>query len=250
LTAVPEPADTDYRRTHQDAGHASRYDDSFLTPGSAHALNWSAEQRLLDLVFARHLGRPQRAVDFACGTGRILGYLEQRVPDALGVDVSPAMLELARDRCRSPVVCHDVTVDTLELPPVDLVTAFRFFLNAQPELRQQALRWIAGVLAPGGALVANAHLNPASLRGRYLRLRWGGGAPRSPMLSVAAFDAVLAEAGFRVEARYGYDFLPYRRDGARLRLVRLRERVEFALLDRARLAGWGGAFLVVARRAA
>lgn len=239
-----------YRTAHQDADHARYYDRDFWLPTSAKGLNWEIEQRILDWVFARHLHPPPvRAVDFACGTGRVLQYLAARVNETIGIDVSAEMLALARARCTaSRLIQHDVTVTPLrDLPhPIDLVTAFRFFLNAEPTLRRDGLAWMRTVLRPNGVLVANFHLNPASLRGRYLRMRWAG-QRRVPMLAPRDVDEMLAAAGFDVLAQYGYEYLPYRREGTRLRAPALRRRLEMMLLDRPRIAALGGAFIVVAR---
>ena len=239
-----------YRDSHLDAAKAQDYDAGFWRSGTAKAVNWELEQQLLDLVFDRHLPRrPEHAVDFACGTGRVLQYLEHRVPTTTGIDVSAEMLKLTGQRCsRSALIRCDVTRG--ESPDVrgdvDLVTTFRFLLNAEPSLRVDALRWIRSVLGPGGYLVANFHLNPLSLRGRYLRLRWRG-QPVIPMLSPAEARSLLAAAGFTTVACYGYEYLPYRRDGESLVAPRLRQRLEGALLDRPRLAGVGGAFIMAAR---
>jgi SAM-dependent methyltransferase len=239
-----------YRAAHQNAEHARYYDRDFWSPQSAKGLNWELEQRLLDRIFVRHLRPlPTRAVDFACGTGRVLRYLEERVAETTGIDVSAEMLALATPRCpRSRLVLHDVTVAPLpESPhPVDLITAFRFFLNAEPRLRRDALAWMRSVLSPNGSLVANFHLNPVSLRGCYLRMRWAG-QERVPMLGPRTVDHLLAAAGFDVVARYGYEYLPYRREGTRLFAPTLRRKVELSLLDKPRLGRFGGAFLVVAR---
>lgn len=239
-----------YRMAHQDADHARYYDRDFWLASSAKGLNWEIEQRILDRVFERHLNPPPlRAVDFACGTGRVLQYLEARVHETIGIDVSAQMLALARPRCAgSRLIQHDVTLAPLRdlLRPIDLVTAFRFFLNAEPKLRRDGLVWMRSVLRPNGVLVANFHLNPASLRGRYLRMRWAG-QQRVPMLAPRDVDEMLAAAGFDVLARYGYEYLPYRREGTRLWAPAVRRRLEMMLLDKPRIAALGGAFIVVAR---
>jgi SAM-dependent methyltransferase len=239
-----------YRSSHRSRAHARTYDPQFWAPASARALDWDLEQRLLDRILARHLpAAPARALDFACGTGRILRYLESRIADTTGVDNSEEMLAYARARCPdSHLIVHDVTTGAHpDLPTaVDLVTAFRFFLNAEPELRSDVLAWIRSVLGANGTLIANFHLNPRSLRGTYLRLRWLG-RPRTPMMSPKQARELLAAAGFEVIAQYGYEYLPYRRDGSHLRAVALRRRAEIGLLDRRRIAGAGGAFVVVAR---
>jgi len=239
-----------YRASHLGRGKALDYDRDFWSPNSAKGMDWALEQRLLDLIFARHLfPPPARAVDFACGTGRILAYLENHVLDTTGVDVSPDMLAIARERCRhSRLIEQDVTVaKPTELDgSVQLVTAFRFFLNAEPALRRDALGWIRSVLTPDGHLVANFHLNPRSLRGSYLRMRWAG-RRLHPMLSPAEVERLLTEAGFDIVARYGYEFLPFRRDGVQLAAAPLRRWVEGLLLGRPVLNRVAGAFIVVAK---
>lgn len=240
-----------YRISHRGADKAADYDHDFWTFGAAKAQNWAIERRLLERVFDSVLpAPPQRAVDFACGTGRVLAELEARVPETYGIDVSPEMLAIARERCPgSQLICRDVTTSTepIELGgPVDLVTSFRFFLNAEPALRRAALAWIRDALSPDGRLVANFHLNPNSLRGMYLRLRLFR-RRRMPMLSPRDIAELLADCGFVIEDVQGYEYLPYRREGARLIAPRLRARVEDAL------SGWrfarplAGCHLVVAR---
>lgn len=42
---------------------------------------------------------PRRALDFGCGVGRILIPLARRIPEVVGLDVSPSMLAEARVNC-------------------------------------------------------------------------------------------------------------------------------------------------------
>jgi SAM-dependent methyltransferase len=172
------------------------------------------------------------------------------VPETYGVDVSPDMLAIARDRCRrSRLIARDVTTSTepLDVPvPVDVVTSFRFFLNAEPGLRRAALNWIHGMVTPGGRLIANFHLNPNSLRGTYLRARLLR-RRRMPMLSPREITDLLGDAGFVIEDMQGYEYLPYRRDGAHLIAPRVRARVEHALSAGRGPRRFAGCHLVVAR---
>lgn len=241
-----------YRVSHRGAGKAAEYDHDFWSFGSAKFQSWTIERRLLARVFDELLAAPpERALDFACGTGRVLAELEQRVPATVGIDVSPEMLAIAGRRCtRSRLICADVTSGAEASPqldrPFDLVTSFRFFLNAEPGLRRASLQWLHGHLSPQGRLVANFHLNPNSLRGLYLRARWRGHR-RVPMLSIGEIERLLAEAGFAIVDVQGYEYLPYRRDGAALALPHLRARVEDLLFARPGLRRVAGCHLVVAR---
>jgi SAM-dependent methyltransferase len=77
-----------------------RYDRDFWNSHTAKAVNWELEQRLLAAAVERfELGGPDStALDFACGTGRVLGFLESRVSRAVGVDISDDMVALAAAR--------------------------------------------------------------------------------------------------------------------------------------------------------
>lgn len=247
-----------YRRSHLGAAKAAAYDEDLWDATAAKGLEWLVERRLLTglLPAVRRGGpadvlssQPGCVADFACGTGRVLEFLARHYPAPVGIDISPDMLALAR--CRVPdatFVLGDVTADPVLAPgPFDLITAFRFFLNAEPSLQEATLAWMRAVLRPGGIVIANFHLNPSSLRGAYLRLRMrAAGAP--PMTSVAEAVSLFAAHGFTVDAIAGYGFLPYRRDGRKLLAPSARRAVELRLAGCRPLLPVAGSFLVVAAR--
>jgi SAM-dependent methyltransferase len=82
----------------------------------------------------------------------------------------------------------------------DLVTAFRFFPNAEPDLRAEALAAIRRLLGPGGRLVFNNHEHLGSLRNRLKRLLRRPN-PRRGMTHESAM-ALAAGFGFEVERVY------------------------------------------------
>jgi SAM-dependent methyltransferase len=238
---------TGYRYTHLGADKARSYDADLWDRGAAIGLTWELEQRLLGHLLDGLPERPRTAVDFACGTGRVLTFLASRGVEMTGVDISPDMLAVARQHCPTArFVQGDVTRQPdLLTGQFDLATAFRFFLNAEPDLRADALRWLHGAVRPGGRLIANFHLNPHSARGLWSRARLRGDAAM-PKMTVAEARALLVRNGFRPLSVHGYDFLPFRADGRRLALPGLRRRVESALLDRPGLQGIAATFVVVA----
>jgi SAM-dependent methyltransferase len=238
-----------YSATHLGRQKAHSYDADLWTTSSAKGLTWMVEQLLLDRIFASLPAPPATALDFACGTGRVLKYLLDRGIDATGVDISPDMLELASDRCsRATLVQGDVIAQPELVPgPFDVATAFRFFLNAEPELRVDVARWLRGVVRPGGHLVANFHLNPVSARGLYTRARMRGDAAM-PMMTIAQATDLVRAGGFEPISVHGYDVLPFRRDGNPLALPRLRSWAERHLFDRRGIERVAATFIVVARR--
>ncbi len=157
------------------------------------------------------------------------------------------MLALASIRCpQATVILGDVTVTPDLAPgPFGLITAFRFFLNAEPPLRSEVLAWMRASLQPGGLLVANFHLNPASLRGRYLRLRMKPAA-RVPMMGISEARMLFADHGFTVRQILGYSYLPYRRDGRNLWLPTARRTAETFIAGSEVLQPVAGSFLLVA----
>lgn len=161
---------TNYRQSHIDRGED--YDQTFFESGHR-ALIWEYEKIFLDRVvklFPNSQGI--RHLDFACGTGRIVAFLESKVENSIGVDISPTMLEVARKRVtNSHLICADITQsDVLKNTWFNLITAFRFFPNAEPDLRLAAMSHLVERLAPSGRIVFNNHLNKSSVIFYLLRL--------------------------------------------------------------------------------
>lgn len=219
---------TDYRSSH--IGKGDDYDRTF-SERPLRALTWELERRALDAVLETRFGeRRIRHLDMACGTGRVLTYLEDRAERAVGVDVSATMLDVARAHApRAEIILGDVTDENV-LPgrAFDLVTAFRFFPNAEPEIRTAAMEGVRRVLAPGGLLVFNNHRNTSSLMHRAARAMRRGG--REGMSPGEVRDLVYS-SGFQIEETYHIGLLPITEKHAvrPWALVKLAERVAFVL---------------------
>ena len=242
------PAPGSYRKSHLGAGKARSYDEDLWDLRAAKGLDWLVEQRLLaSILRSARSPAPRSAADFACGTGRVLEFLGRYFPAPVGIDISPDMLALAHARCpRARLILGDVTTTPGLAPgPFDLITAFRFFLNAEPPLRSEVLAWMRASLKPGGLVVANFHLNPASLRGMYLRLRMNL-AERVPMMGIAEARGLFADNGFTVRQILGYSYLPYRRDGRHLWGPAARRTAELSMAGRKTLQPVAGSFLMAA----
>lgn len=166
---------TDYRSSHTAAGSGWRYDALFAADRYDGWI-WHREQAVLRRIVRDHVHQAAfRLLDFACGTGRILGFLESLAGEAVGVDVSSDMLRVAEGSVRkAKLIQADITRDRAALSgKFDVATVFRFFLNAGESLRREALAALRDVLKDGGILIFNIHGNLWSLRlPTYLLRRW------------------------------------------------------------------------------
>lgn len=154
-----------YIDSHKAPGKGESYDGCYASDPETQYL-WRQEQRVLAEVLDHYYAkRPVHLLDFACGTGRIAGFLENRVASSCGVDVSGSMLSVACKKLSHTRLLQMNLVEECPFPRAsfNLITAFRFFLNAEPELREAATKVLASLLADDGFFVFNIHRNSHSL---------------------------------------------------------------------------------------
>jgi SAM-dependent methyltransferase len=111
--------------------------------------------RDLPAIFAEHVRGPA-ALDFGCGAGRSTRFLRDLGFNPIGLDVSPAMLELARaaDRSGRYVLVDDGDYRALEPQRVDLVfSAFAFDNIPRANHRAKILGGLTRLLQPDGRIV-------------------------------------------------------------------------------------------------
>lgn len=192
----PDPAlIEDYRQSH--LGKGGQYDANLAAqPFDNYMAAWE-RRHLEEILWSIAPGGVGRALDFACGTGRITETVATFARESIGVDVSPTMLEIARSKCpatRFELV--DLTSADPDVGQFDLITSFRFFGNAQDALRDAALDAIVRRLAANGRFILNSHRNPRAL---YARLQQLTGAADSGMdLHLPKLRALLGKHGLRI----------------------------------------------------
>ncbi len=200
---------SDYRLSHQSPGRGDLYDQRFVQNRTA--FYWQEfEKPFLEKFFADlKLPKDVQVLDFACGTGRITALLNRFFSSITAVDVSAPMLEQARRALPSVNFMQtDLTRDNLALPQFDLITGFRFFLNAQPQLRHEAMKVLVSLLKPDGILVVNNHRRRNSINGQ---LTWIGVSMRlckRNCLSDEEFESFLEQHGLIAQKIFSFSRVP------------------------------------------
>ena len=195
-----------YRESHKAKGHD--YHSMFETARHT-AVMWELEKTYLPRLVAESFPEAKpRHLDFACGTGRILSLLAPHTSEQTGVDVSASMLEVARVEAGSATIVEgDLTREQLLAgQEFDLVTAFRFFPNAEPELRKEVILALQQALAPSGIVIFNNHMNESALARKGMRL-FGKG--RGHTMTEQEVLELADTAGLKLKTKVGLGLLPF-----------------------------------------
>ena len=160
-------------------------------------------------------------LDFACGTGRFTCKLEKYAKNSYGIDVSEGMINLAKKKClKTKFMVVDITKNQTLNQKYDLVTAFRFFKNAEENLRMDALRSLYDLLKDDGYFIFNIHLNTFSFMGlianiiRIIKLNkiFSIGDVTIKTLSLNSMKKYLDKTGYKFVDYYGIGLMPGRKN--------------------------------------
>ncbi|MFI5210512.1 MAG: class I SAM-dependent methyltransferase [Gemmatimonadales bacterium] len=221
--------------------HAASYDDDLARglslAGEDKAYYAGARMRwVARRLAARRVGSPALALDFGCGDGASAPLLGEvlRAGSVVGVDVSEALLAVARERHGAQGIRFLALTD---FPPdgrVDLAFTNGVFHHIPPAERGEALEFVRASLRPGGlfAFWENNPWNPGT-RAVMHRIPFDRDA-----VMITPFEArrLLRSAGFKVLSLDSLFYFPH--------LLRWLRPLEPAL---ARLP-LGGQYFVLAQR--
>lgn len=204
----------DYAGVFRQTDAVAKYEDVVYAEDSyASRINRRQRQWLRSLVSAEFRPGQVTQHDFACGTGRALESLAGTVRAAHGYDTSAAMLERALTKAIDAEF-HFIDADGAPPEPIrgdgpSIVTVFRLFLNASPEVWDRTMAFAASALpTPGsGLLVVENHGNRRSMRHLRRRRRrqsdeWFN------ELSTAQVADLFARFGFTLQSMHGFAVLP------------------------------------------
>lgn len=200
----------------------SSYDNVEYGKDSYSSFIWKLQQPFLvrELDRVRSANQTLELLDFACGTGRVLGYVAPLATSSTGVDISTEMLETAKVRCPdSRLLAGDICTTPLLLDSTfDAITMFRFILNAGPEISRNVLLTLRKHINPHhGILIANVHGNSWSARhiaiARHKRnLKINPGTQKSSLMleemSPPQMMRLLTSTGFETIRSYGFGLFP------------------------------------------
>lgn len=145
-----------------------------------------------------------RVLDVACGAGKLVREIAPRVTRAVGVDLSPRMIEEARRRTAADDAAtsridfavgpsDELPFDDAEFTAVITTTAFHHFPDPAGSVRE-----MARVLAPGGRLIIGDSIRdtvPAKF-GDAVLSRFETG--HVGLQGLEGFERMLADAGLEV----------------------------------------------------
>ena len=246
----------DYR--NQFKGDIKAYDS--LTQSKHIRLIYNLEKEVLSKLFAEMDSEQKSLMDFACGTGRWTQLLEKHFKETTGVDVSEEMIALARQKCeKSQFFVTDITSDTvdteLQSKQFDVITAFRFYKNAEEQLRRAVTEAIPKYLKNDGLFIFDLHLNTFSFMGilaniiRLLRLQklLGTGNLMIRTISLNNIKKLFENSPFEIIDYYGMGTLPGRSNYTILP-KRLLYKIETFLTNRKILRAFSYNILVIAKK--
>jgi ubiquinone/menaquinone biosynthesis C-methylase UbiE len=145
---------------------ASSYDASRFANSYGRYID-RCERDILDLWLR---GRsPKEAIDFGCGTGRLLDYA------MTGLDGSSEMLSVAAQKFPDRRLIHaDLTQIPDELHGFSGATCFHVMMHLQPEQIENFLQRAARTIRPGGHLIVDFMSAPRRQLLRKQKVGWHG----------------------------------------------------------------------------
>ena len=170
-------------------GHSQWYVDRFRAL-AAEGADLAGEARLVDAIVAPG----SRILDAGCGPGRLGAVLHERGHTVVGVDADPVLIATATEDHPGPrwLVGDLSTLDlSADEEPFDVaVVAGNVMVFVAPGTEVAVLRSLARHVRPGGRVVL--------------------GFATDRELSLADFDAAVAEAGLVLEQRFAtWDLVPF-----------------------------------------
>ena len=156
MTSSPQPR----WFTDTQPGHSQWFIERFRTL-EAQGADLLGEARFADML----LERGSRVLDAGCGTGRLAQALHEAGHTSYGVDVDPALIEVAGTDHPGPsyavVDLSELSLDDVDGEPVDLtICAGNVMVFLAEGTEERVLERLCGVTRPGGRVVLGFRRGP------------------------------------------------------------------------------------------
>ena len=151
-------------------------------------------------------------LDLGCGPAHLAEYLTKRGAGCAGIDLTPAMLAVAKRRVVNlPVAAGDLRSLPVRSGTAAGIVAFYVVQHLERSELRPVVEELRRVLAPGGLLLIAAHAGD----GEFLP------APdiRATRYTAAELDAACADASFAVEAVHHRPPLRHEHQGDRVYIL-------------------------------
>jgi SAM-dependent methyltransferase len=183
--------------------YAEKYDRVLgeAIPESLNEDGYFAEYKIALMANLLKGSKPLNILDFGCGAGRSLPYLDKYFPnvDLWGYDVSPSSLKVAKDRVPRAKLFSDWSADAGV--QFDAIIAANVFHHIPHEERELALRQCRQALAHNGQMFLFEH-NPFNPLTRWVFERCPFDVD-AEMLNLKSALTLSQQAGFTSE-RHAY----------------------------------------------
>lgn len=200
-----------YKNSHKLKNYGKKYDKVYRRDTYS-ARVWILEKEILGKIINKYFKtKINNYLDFACGTGRIIGFINKNAINAYGIDISGEMLKEARIKFKKiNFILLDIIKNLNKFKQkFNLITSFRFFLNAEDSLKKKILKAISQLIDDNGIFVFNIHGNKNSIRHFAVFFRKLLFKTKVNETSYAEMEKLLNENNLRISEIYGLNFLPF-----------------------------------------
>lgn len=176
-----------YKYSHTGKNFASHYDANIGSEFESriYAIEKEIVSRMLHTFFPN---KDIPIMDFASGTGRMTSFIAEKYPNTVWYDISEDMIEVAWQKFpHINFYKKDIAEENIQERFL-LITAFRFFLNAEWSLKNIILEKLHGLLENDGYLLFNIHMNSHSLLFLMSRLKYLLGISKIKQNGMSYFD--------------------------------------------------------------
>lgn len=146
-----------YKDSHKWEQFARNYDVSISNKFESRI--YKVENIIFYDFLKKYVDEEDKILDFACWTWRITSFIKKYYKNVVWYDISDDMLNIAKEKYPD-IEFYNVDIQSENVSEsFDIITAFRFFLNAEYSLKKDILNRFRCVLTWKSIVIFNIHMN-------------------------------------------------------------------------------------------